>query len=157
MKKLIIIFIVFIFILICTTIIYKKNKYDYPTYTYGKCVLVKDPICGPGISMNITEEEVAEINIFDDFIGQKLYIRTVTYHSVGKVEKMIGTMIELSNASWIPDSGRFMQAIKDGVLKEVEPVGRMWLNRDTIIDVFPWKHKLPTEQKYDRSYRPAPF
>lgn len=29
--------------------------------------------------------------------------------------------IKLENAAWIADSGRFMQAIKDGELKEVEP------------------------------------
>lgn len=93
------------------------------------------------------EYEEIEVNSLDDFVGQKLFIRTVTYHTVGKVEKIIGKFIELSDASWIPDSGRFMDCIKNGNLDEVEPVGKAWVSADSIVDVFPWRHKLPTEQK----------
>lgn len=40
-----------------------------------------------------------------------------------------------------------MGAIKDGELSEVEPVGDAFINLDTIVDFFPWKHKLPSVQK----------
>ena len=40
-----------------------------------------------------------------------------------------------------------MNAIKDGILDEVEPVGQMWVNSQSIVDIFPWKHSLPTKQK----------
>ena len=83
----------------------------------------------------------------DDFIGKSFFIRTVTYHLVGKIEKRLGKFFQLSGASWVADSGRFMQAIKDGTLDEVEPVGVAILNIDSITDMFPWNHKLPTEQK----------
>jgi hypothetical protein len=87
-----------------------------------------------------------EIDSLDDFVGEKLFVRTVTYHCVGKVEKRIGKFFELSGASWVADSGRFVNAIKDGTLNEVEPVGKMWLNIDSIVDVFPWRHSLPAKQ-----------
>jgi hypothetical protein len=80
-------------------------------------------------------------------VGQAWFVRTVTYHCVGRIVKVRGCWLVLDEASWIADSGRFMQAIKAGVLNEVEPVGRMILNATTIVDAFPWVHPLPKEQK----------
>jgi len=93
------------------------------------------------------DDAILEINELDEFIGKKLFIRTVTYHMVGKVKNRIGNLFELEKASWIADSGRFMQAIKNGTLDEVEPVGQQWVNIETIVDMFPWNHDLPKEQK----------
>ena len=82
-------------------------------------------------------------------IGGKYYIRTVTYHCTGEVKAVIGKFLELKDAAWIADSGRFRQAIMEGTLDEVEPVDvPMFVNMDTITDAFVWKHKnLPREQK----------
>ena|ERR1700722_18448650 len=82
-----------------------------------------------------------------EFLGQKLFIRTLTYHLVGEVVAITDNFFELKNASWVADSGRFMQAIKEGKLNEVEPVGTAWVNTDSITDMFPWEHELPTTQK----------
>jgi len=75
------------------------------------------------------------------------FIRTVTYHLVGRVVSFTPEYIVLEDASWVADSGRFMQAIKAGTLSEVEPVGTAVVNRDAIVDAFPWRHSLPKEQK----------
>jgi hypothetical protein len=80
-------------------------------------------------------------------VGASYFIRTVTYHLVGKVTKIAGGFLVLESASWIADSGRFMQAIKNGSLNEVEPVGDAIVNSAAITDAFPWKHELPTTQK----------
>lgn len=88
-----------------------------------------------------------EINTFEDLVGGKFYFRTVTFHLTGEVKKIVGRFAYLKDAAWIADSGRFMGAIKDGTLTEVEPVGEAFVNLDTVVDFFPWKHKLPTEQK----------
>lgn len=80
-------------------------------------------------------------------VGKAYFFRTVTYHTVGKVVAVVGNFVRLSNASWIADSGRFMDAIKKGTLGEVEPVGESNVNFDTVVDFFPWPHALPTEQK----------
>jgi hypothetical protein len=79
--------------------------------------------------------------------GKKVFIRTVTYHMVGKIEAIKDGMIELSDASWIADSGRFSNAIKNGDLNEVEPVGDACVSLGALVDAFPWTHDLPTNQK----------
>ena len=99
------------------------------------------------IKGELKEEEKMDISEYEDFVGQKLYIRTVTYHLVGKVEKLIGKFFQLKDASWVADSGRFMNAIKEGKLNEVEPVGMAFVNIESVTDFFPWKHELPKEQK----------
>lgn len=82
------------------------------------------------------------------FVKGKSYLfRTITNYLVGKVVKITGNFIELKEASWIADTGRFSNCIKDGTFSEVEPVGTAYLNTETIVDAFPWKHKLPTKQK----------
>jgi len=81
-------------------------------------------------------------------IGKKFFFRLATYHQVGKVvSNPFGMFLELENASWVADSGRFMQAIQNGELNELEPVGKSFINIDTCIDFFPWNHELPTFQK----------
>lgn len=90
-----------------------------------------------------------EIQNYEDLVGQKVFFRTVTYAAVGEIKKIVGRFVHLKSASWVPDTGRFMNFIKDGVQTntEIEPVGEMFLNMDTVVDFFIWKHKLPTDQK----------
>lgn len=99
------------------------------------------------IKDQVEQEGGKEVNTYEDLIGSKWYFRTVTYHSVGEVKKIVGRFAYMKNASWVADSGRFMNAIKDGTLDEVEPVGDTFINLDTVVDFFPWKHSLPKEQK----------
>ena len=99
------------------------------------------------IKGQLEQEEKIDISNVDDLIGKKFFFRTVTYHLVGKVVKRIGMILELETASWVADSGRFMNTIKEGVIKENEPVGVAFINLNSVTDFFPWKHALPTEQK----------
>ncbi|NCB44474.1 MAG: hypothetical protein EOM59_17920 [Clostridia bacterium] len=99
------------------------------------------------IKAQLQEEEKCEVKTFEDFIGKSFYFRTVTYHLVGKVTNVLGHFLQLESASWVADSGRFMQAIKNGTLVEVEPVGIAFVNLESVTDFFPWKNELPTEQK----------
>lgn len=81
-------------------------------------------------------------------VGSNYFIRTVTYFSTGKVKAVVGQFLVLEEAAWIADTGRFMQAIMEGKLSEVEPVMvDMFINLNSITDAFVWKHKLPREQK----------
>lgn len=91
--------------------------------------------------------DTKEIFNYEDLVGEKYFFRTVTYHLIGEVKKIVGRFAYLKNASWVADSGRFMNAIKDGTLSEVEPVGDAFVNLDSVTDFFPWKHSLPKEQK----------
>lgn len=99
------------------------------------------------IKQQLTADELVDISTLDDLVGQKLFIRTVTYHMTGEVVKRMGAFIQLKDAAWIADSGRFNEAIKNGTLSEVEPVGTAWINLSSVVDFFPWKHKLPTSVK----------
>ena len=92
-------------------------------------------------------DESCDISQISDLIGEKLFLRTVTYHIIGKVKKTIDKILVLSDASWVADSGRFQQAIKNGDLDEVEFVGDWFVNLDSVTDFGVWKHALPTEQK----------
>lgn len=94
----------------------------------------------------LTEDQIKEINPYSDLIGQKVFIRTVTYHLVGRITKIVGDLVFLEEASWVADSGRFMNAIKDGQLKEVEPVGDWFFNISSVVDGGVWKHVLPNKQ-----------
>ena len=99
------------------------------------------------IKNQLQEEEKIELSTYDDFVGKKWYIRTVTYHQVGECVKRIGMFLQLKDASWVADSGRFSNALKTGILDEVEPVGDCLVNLNAIADIFLWKHALPKEQK----------
>jgi len=98
------------------------------------------------IKGQILESEKVDITSYDDFIGKSFFFRTVTYHIIGKVEKRIGSCFMLSDASWVANSGRFMNAIKNGVLSEVEPLGQWFVHINTVTDFGIWKHPLPKEQ-----------
>lgn len=80
-------------------------------------------------------------------VGKAYFIRTATYHLTGRVRAIAGGFLILDDAAWIADSGRFMQALRDGKLAEVEPTGEAIVNIFAITDAFPWKHALPTEQR----------
>ena len=81
-------------------------------------------------------------------IGEQVFIRTVTYHAVGKIANISDKFLTLEHASWVADSGRFHNALRDGTLDEVEPIPGVYrVNIDSIVDICEWKHPLPTEQK----------
>lgn len=80
-------------------------------------------------------------------LNKSYFIRTVTYHVVGRVEKIHGDFLVLKNASWVADSGRFSVAIEKGKLSEVEYVGFAIINVNAITDAYPWTHDLPTKTK----------
>lgn len=99
------------------------------------------------IKEQLGSDDVVDVNDYNDLVGKQFFFRTVTYHMVGKVVKLLGKFVQLEQASWIADSGRFMQAVKTGSFNEIEPVGTCWVNLDSVTDFFPAKYKLPTEQK----------
>jgi hypothetical protein len=79
------------------------------------------------------------------FESGKFFFRTVTYHALGNIVERQNNFVKLEDASWVADSGRFSKAIENGdkALLEVEYVGTMYVNLDTVTDAFPWEHDLP--------------
>lgn len=80
-------------------------------------------------------------------IGEKYFIRTVTYHLVGEVTAIQDGFLILKNCSWVAESDRFMQTIVNGSLSEVEPVGDWFCSISSIVDGGIWQHQLPVDQK----------
>ena len=99
------------------------------------------------IKDQLQEDEKCDVSCLADMVGKKFFFRTVTYHIVGKVVGFFGSVVQMEEASWVADSGRFADAIKTGILDEVEPLGEWYVNTQTVTDFGPWKHKLPKDQK----------
>ena len=109
--------------------------------------------------MNIDELTVREIKHIQSLlkgsgeshpyqIGKNYFIRTVTMFYTGKLIKVTAKEMVLSDAAWIADTGRFMDAIKTGKLNEIEPFqDDVVIGRGSLIDATIWLHPLPREQK----------
>jgi hypothetical protein len=82
-------------------------------------------------------------------VGNCVLIRTVTHFQVGEIVEIGPQEILLRGASWVADTGKLHQALKSGVLSEIEPFsdGIVLTGRGAIVDVCNWRHPLPTEEK----------
>ena len=81
-------------------------------------------------------------------VGENYFIRTVTHHYTGKLVRITSKELVLESAAWIADDGRFMNAIKEGDLNEIEPfLDEVIIGRGAVIDATPWRHALPRDQK----------
>jgi hypothetical protein len=80
-------------------------------------------------------------------LGKAYYFRTVTHHQTGRVKRIVGKFIELEEAAWVADSGRWHDALMTGTLSEVEPFPHgVIINSDSLVDATPWMHDLPKVQ-----------
>ena len=81
-------------------------------------------------------------------VGNTVLIRTVTLYQTGRVVAVGDSWAVLEDAAWISSTGRFADALKTGVLDEVEPVaGPIEIGLGAVVDAFHWSHPLPREQK----------
>lgn len=81
-------------------------------------------------------------------IGQKYFIRTVTMAHTGRVVSITESDIELADAAWIADTGRFADALRTGDFDEIEPFpNTAYVSRASIVDFCVWEHDLPRKQK----------
>jgi hypothetical protein len=82
-------------------------------------------------------------------VGKNYFIRTVTHHLTGQLVKITLKELVLEKAAWIADDGRFHDALKTGILNEVEPFPQdeqVIVGRGALIDAVVWKHELPSAQ-----------
>lgn len=82
-------------------------------------------------------------------IGTKVFVRTVTMNYTGRVADLTERWLVLEDCAWIADSGRWMQALANGTLSEVEPYpdGAVWVAMGAVLDISEWSHDLPRTQK----------
>ena len=85
-------------------------------------------------------------------LGEKVFIRTVTYHAIGHVESVAGGFVQLSTASFVADTGygaghRYSDTLRDGFGRnaEYDPFpDDLYVATAAIVDVTLWRHALPT-------------
>lgn len=83
-------------------------------------------------------------------LNENYFIRTVTFHYTGKLINVFDAELVLENACWIPDDGRFSDALKNGTFNEIEPYPieePVIIGRGAIVDAQVFIHALPTLQK----------
>lgn len=81
-------------------------------------------------------------------LGKAYLIRTVTMHYTGRIVRVTDSDVELSDAAWVADTGRYADCLVSGTLGEIEPYqGNVFISRGCIVDFTEWKHALPREQK----------
>jgi hypothetical protein len=84
--------------------------------------------------------------------GKNVLIRTVTHYYTGLLAGQVDgahmSWLQLEDAAWIADTGRFSDALKDGTLSEVEPYpGECFVSAGAVVDVCAWPHELPRAKK----------
>lgn len=82
-------------------------------------------------------------------IGEQYLFRTVTVYVTGRIVAITDTDILIADGAWIPDTGRFSDAVKAVQFNEVEPYpdGEHILFRGGLIDAVRLKGSLPRSQK----------
>ena len=76
-------------------------------------------------------------------LGSCYLVETVTKFWLGKLVGITPGELVLDQASWIPDTGRYNEALKNGTANEVEPVeGEVIIGRGSIVDVVVWNKPL---------------
>jgi hypothetical protein len=80
-------------------------------------------------------------------IGEKYFIRSVTYHYVGRLVSIDDKELVLEAASWVADSGRWNEALMlTKPLSEVEQYpDPVLVARTAIVDATKWRGGLPVE------------
>ena len=104
--------------------------------------LIKEIICDDNAASNESN------NGSPVKIGESYLFRTVTHIEVGRVKSICGQFVTLEDASWIADTGRYHDCLSKGEFSEIEPYPlTTTLNLNSLINLAPWPHSLPKEQK----------
>jgi hypothetical protein len=83
-------------------------------------------------------------------VGQKVFVRTVTNYLTGEIVSVNGDFVNLKDAAWIADTGRYADALKSGDFSEVEPYPenmQPFFNMQSVVDGGFIEFDLPKVQK----------
>jgi hypothetical protein len=80
-------------------------------------------------------------------VGKAYLIRTVTMAWTGRVTAIYPEFLTMEDGAWIADTGRYHEAIAQGVFSEVEPAGNVIIGTGSIVDAIEWHHFLPMKAK----------
>ena len=86
--------------------------------------------------------------MIDRYVGEKVFIRTVTHHYTGRLVAADERWLRLADAAWIADDGRFAECLANGTPSEVEPFpDECLIGVGAVLDVSLWAHDLPRETR----------
>jgi hypothetical protein len=118
--------------------------------TVGQAKELAAMFCKQPINENVKSEPCEELKQISGVweVGKNYLIRTVTMIDTGKLLMVTNQELVLEDAAWIPDTGRYADAIKSCKFSEVEPypAGKVIINRSAIIDAVMIEN-LPRDQK----------
>ena len=101
--------------------------------------------------MTLAFEDKADTNEYPIEVGKAYLFRTVTLYLLGRVKEIKGKFVVLEESSWVADTQRFSDFIKNGKTDdmEIEPIynGVHAVNLETVVDIIEWKNDLLKEQK----------
>ena len=82
-------------------------------------------------------------------VGKNIFIQTATYFQVGLISELNEHGIVLTKAAWIPEVGRFNEALATGNFLQVELWGEtnVIVPFGAIIAACEWNHELPKVSK----------
>jgi hypothetical protein len=83
-------------------------------------------------------------------IGKTYFLRTVTYHFTGRLVAVFAQELLFEDCAWIPEDGRFADAVATGNFHEVEPFpkgSRVIIGRGTVTDTVVGNWTPPSSQK----------
>lgn len=83
-------------------------------------------------------------------VGKNVIVRTVTMIYTGRLEDVTDSDLVLVDCSWIPETGRFMQFVAEGKVRECEPYPdglQVFINRGALLDMCELRKELPRSQK----------
>lgn len=90
-----------------------------------------------------------ESETFPYIVGKLYFIRTVTFYYIGRLIAMTPIELVLDQCSWVADTGRFSDALKNGTVNENEPFpdGPVIIGRSVVIDAHIWTGTAMRSQK----------
>ncbi len=89
-----------------------------------------------------------KIHDIKGLIGRNIMIRTVTMILTGYVDDITDKDILLTKCSWIPETDRWSEFVKNGAVNSCEPYPEdtvVFVNRSSYIDMCQIDCKLPRE------------
>ena len=80
-------------------------------------------------------------------IGKSYFVQTVTLYVTGCLTEMSDKELVFADASYIAETGRLADTMKNGNFAEVEPYSSsVLINRDSIVVAREWTLPLPMKQ-----------
>lgn len=70
---------------------------------------------------NVLRDRTLDDAIWSEWVGRVVYVNTGLHHYVGELVAVTAQEIWIKDAAWVPQDGRWHEALKSGEFDELEP------------------------------------